>query len=321
MDRVSVRREYVHLPVGPHARLPLPARVAHLSRRVALAPLYWAAAHRLGTPGLAFQRRCASLATRLLQRRASVPRATILQLLTAPMDSVRYFEFDFAWEALTRRPAGPRYLDVSSPRLLPLLLVAEHPAMRAELINPDRSDLEATRVLTAACGLEERISLRSCVVTEAPFAPASFDLITSISVVEHIPDDVAALRAIWALLRPGGRLVLSVPCAAEHYEEYVDFNEYRLLEADERGFVFAQRFYDEPLLAERVFGVTGRPVSARVFGEREPGAFARNREWKLSDPLYPSYREPFMVGREYRFFDRVADLPGIGVIAMEFVKP
>ncbi|MBO0891863.1 MAG: methyltransferase domain-containing protein, partial [Acidothermales bacterium] len=38
-----------------------------------------------------------------------------------------------------------------------------------------------------------------------------FDLVTAFDVVEHIEDDVAALRGLRAALVPGGRLVLTVP--------------------------------------------------------------------------------------------------------------
>jgi SAM-dependent methyltransferase len=44
-----------------------------------------------------------------------------------------------------------------------------------------------------------------------PFADASFDLVTSFDVLEHIDDDVAALRELARVLRPGGRVVMAVP--------------------------------------------------------------------------------------------------------------
>jgi SAM-dependent methyltransferase len=47
-----------------------------------------------------------------------------------------------------------------------------------------------------------------------PFAEASFDLVTSFDVLEHIEDDLAALRDLARVLRPGGRLVVAVPAFA-----------------------------------------------------------------------------------------------------------
>jgi ubiquinone/menaquinone biosynthesis C-methylase UbiE len=48
-------------------------------------------------------------------------------------------------------------------------------------------------------------------VTELPFADSSFDAVVLGEVIEHVADDVAALRESRRVLRPGGMLVLSVP--------------------------------------------------------------------------------------------------------------
>ena len=44
-----------------------------------------------------------------------------------------------------------------------------------------------------------------------PFETGSFDLVTILDVLEHIQDDVAMLAEIRRLLRPGGRMVATVP--------------------------------------------------------------------------------------------------------------
>ena len=44
-----------------------------------------------------------------------------------------------------------------------------------------------------------------------PFAPASFDHVIASEVLEHIPDDDRAMAEIARVLRPGGRLAVSVP--------------------------------------------------------------------------------------------------------------
>lgn len=48
-------------------------------------------------------------------------------------------------------------------------------------------------------------------LTQLSFADASFDLVLSFDVFEHIPDYRAALREVRRVLRPGGMFVMSVP--------------------------------------------------------------------------------------------------------------
>jgi len=48
----------------------------------------------------------------------------------------------------------------------------------------------------------------------------SFDSIIASEVVEHIEDDVTALKTIHSLLKPGGILVLDVPCFNLLYSEF-----------------------------------------------------------------------------------------------------
>jgi SAM-dependent methyltransferase len=46
---------------------------------------------------------------------------------------------------------------------------------------------------------------------QLPYDDASFDLVTALDVVEHLDDDVAGLKEIRRVLRPGGRALLFVP--------------------------------------------------------------------------------------------------------------
>jgi ubiquinone/menaquinone biosynthesis C-methylase UbiE len=48
-------------------------------------------------------------------------------------------------------------------------------------------------------------------VTCLPFGDASFDLVICSEVLEHIPDEKTAIREIIRVLKPGGKLVVSVP--------------------------------------------------------------------------------------------------------------
>ena len=47
-----------------------------------------------------------------------------------------------------------------------------------------------------------------------PYADASFDLVLATDVIEHVEDDMGALREIHRVLRPGGVVIVTVPAFA-----------------------------------------------------------------------------------------------------------
>lgn len=65
---------------------------------------------------------------------------------------------------------------------------------------------------------------------ELPWEDATFDLITCLDVIEHVPDDTAALAELLRVCRPGGWLLVTVPAyqalwsrhdeANHHYRRY-----------------------------------------------------------------------------------------------------
>jgi SAM-dependent methyltransferase len=72
--------------------------------------------------------------------------------------------------------------------------------------------------------------VRRARVEEIPWPDDSFDLITCLDVIEHTPDDVASLRELRRVARPGAALVVTVPAyqllwsshdvANHHYRRY-----------------------------------------------------------------------------------------------------
>jgi hypothetical protein len=273
-----------------------------------------------GCPGLSFRFRCWSLAMAHAIGKRRLPAIRLASLVIGPLDSVRYFEFAFAQECLDHALPST-YLDVSSPRLFPVLHLTRHPNSEMVMLNPDRGDLAETTALVSALGVTQRCRLEGRLISESGLSASTFDVITSLSVVEHIPDDTAALTAMWGLLRPGGRLVLTVPCAAKPYEEWADFNKYGLLDPSAEGLVFWQRFYSQACLETRIFAALGTPVRAVVYGERQAGNYDRNVQAKMHDAYYPIWREPWMMAREWRTFETIDQMPGVGVIGLMFVKP
>jgi len=295
--------------------------VLHAARGLALFPIYWLLAYIVNTPGMHFRRRCLWVAGKVMLGDSKRDRFwRTYELIVQPMDSLRYFEFDFAWRCLRSTNQG-RYLDVSSPRLLPLLFIENKSRIEAVLLNPDRKDLPTTRQMARELRVSERCQFVDKVIVETSFEDESFDLISSLSVVEHIPNDTAAIRKMWALLKPGGQLVLTVPCAQIASAEFVDRDEYELLGKGADGFVFWQRFYDDGLLQSRIFCVTGPPQETAIYGEKVAGTYAANVREKMSGEPYPTWREPFMMGRNFRVYESISQLPGMGVVGLLFVKP
>lgn len=304
---------------------PVQSTAVYMLRALAaltLAPACAVAAWLLGAPGMAAH--LASVKTGLallLSRGRRFPRWATFALVAWPLDSTRYAEFDAAIRALAPLGPGGDYLDVSSPRLLPLMVLQRHAAMQATILNPDVQDLPLTRALLEDAGLAGRCRFVDALLSPESAPAASADLITCMSVLEHIPEDRAVVAAMWQALRPGGRLVLTVPCKATAEEQYANLNQYGVLQTGADGLVFRQRLYSEACLAERVFTVTGPPAVVEVWGEREPGFILRDTLAKWSSLTYPFWSEPLRARARIVRYPSIGVLPGEGVAALTFVKP
>lgn len=72
------------------------------------------------------------------------------------------------------------------------------------------SDYNLLRLMRAAkLGIGARLFMAD--INDYPVADDSFDVIFFNHVLEHIPDDAAALREVRRILKPGGLLILGVP--------------------------------------------------------------------------------------------------------------
>jgi len=73
------------------------------------------------------------------------------------------------------------------------------------------SDYNPVRLSRAAAQRETLASLFMADATDYPAVDGAFDAIFFNHVLEHIPDDMAALREVRRIVRPGGLVVLGVP--------------------------------------------------------------------------------------------------------------
>lgn len=269
-----------------------------------------------GTPGTFFHLYLTKLGIKLLFK-GNFQRDLIL----FPMDSVRYFEFDFMWRVLKLKKNVSNYLDISSPRNFLIFLLSKEKKLQMTIANPDNNDLSKTKELIKICGFYSRCLFFNDFIENVQINHDTFDIISSISVLEHMPNksDYEAVKKMWQGVKRGGSLLISVPCAKEAFEEYLDYNEYNLLPKDENGFVFGQKFYDSKLLHQRIFSITGKPFRFKIYGEREKDIFVKNRAQKFMGK-YQFWKESYYVAKNFKYFQSLENLPGTGVIAMEFIK-
>lgn len=96
----------------------------------------------------------------------------------------------------------PRILDVGCGTGANLELLGQYGAAEGVDISP------AALAFCRARGLD---NVRLGEAEKLPYPDETFDLVTALDVVEHLDDDVAGLREMRRVLRPGGRALLFVP--------------------------------------------------------------------------------------------------------------
>lgn len=75
-----------------------------------------------------------------------------------------------------------------------------------------------------------------------PFSDASFDAVLCTEVLEHIPDPAETLREIHRVLKPGGKLLLTIPWSARFHYQPFDYHRYT------------------PSMLQQLFAAYGSPV-------------------------------------------------------------
>lgn len=71
------------------------------------------------------------------------------------------------------------------------------------------------------------LDVRSAPADALPFEDGSVDLVTCFDVLEHLDDDVAAVREVHRILRPGGAFVFSVPAYSWLWSRHDDAHQHR----------------------------------------------------------------------------------------------
>jgi SAM-dependent methyltransferase len=96
----------------------------------------------------------------------------------------------------------PRILDVGCGTGGNLLLLSKYGDAEGVDVSPDAVSFCRER------GLQK---VKQGTAEQLPYGDATFDLVTALDVVEHLDDDLAGLKEMRRVLRPGGRVLIFVP--------------------------------------------------------------------------------------------------------------
>lgn len=267
-------------------------------------PRLWRHSYRLG----------ARWAREGRHHRWSARRLAVNRLLV-PLDPWRYYELG----RLVDESYPGRWLDISSPKLLPSLLQREG---RGEWVCVDlfADEVDAWRVM------DPSLDLRVEDARALSFPDGSFDGCLCVSVVEHVTEDgdADAMAEMWRVLRPGGRVRLTTNVAATPREAVIDRPIYGKdnAETTDDGKVFFERHYSASDLSERLLRLPWEVVEQRYVRQRDPRIHARfHRAAPWSYALGGALR--FVCPANFAPVATPDDLrPGeMGVVLLELRKP
>jgi SAM-dependent methyltransferase len=216
--------------------------------------------------------------------RGRVPRHALTRI-AIPMDPSRYLEFPDVVAELGA-DGGARVLDLASPKLVAVELARR--GARVTSVDALEPEIGAWRELASR---QPGVTFEVGDGRRLRFEDGSFDRAYSISVIEHIAGggDAAALRELARVVRPGGRVVITMPYAAEYHEDWRDEPVYGSQEGV-NGRYFFERWYDDARLGQLVEAVPELVERGRRVTRMAPNwhrMFLRAFPWLL--PLGPVF--------------------------------
>ncbi|MBD0281634.1 MAG: class I SAM-dependent methyltransferase [Thermoleophilaceae bacterium] len=139
----------------------------------------------------------------------------------------------------------------ASPRILDAGCGTGRNLMEFRRLGPAEG-VDRSRQAVEFCQRRGLNGVREAAIEELPFGSGRFDLIFATDVLEHLPDDGAALAELRRVARPGARLIVTAPA-------------YRWLWSRHDSSWHHYRRYTRPLLRERVESHGWSPAVSTYF--------------------------------------------------------
>ena len=142
----------------------------------------------------------------------------------------------------------------------------------------------------------------------------SYDTVTSLWSSAGGEHNARGVRNLWRVLKPGGTLLLSMPCTANVAQSVAGK---RPDENSAPGSL--RRYHDAQRLERDIFQVIGQPQRYAIYGAQ--ASIATNESAGDDFDAPSETRGALEIGREWRCYANLHELPGPGVIVMKFTRP
>lgn len=206
--------------------------------------------------------------------------------VVVPLDPSRYLELPETRRELDAR-VGDRVLDLASPKLLAVVLSRE--GVEVTSVDQLQDEVDRWRRLTQG---ESHLRFEVADGRKLPYGDAAFDHAYSVSVLEHIPEqgDEIALRELARVVKPGGRIVITLPYATEAWDEFRDEPLYADHGPSPNGRYFFQRWYDDAGVDRLIAAAPSLEIRGRRVARLQPNLNSLyNRYFPWLVPLGPFF--------------------------------
>lgn len=188
-------------------------------------------------------------------------------LFFRPIDAVRYIEFAYIKKFIeANKLKDLKVLDLSSPYILSYILSKHNTVIKTDIDSSERKFIKEN----------DTLFFRIEDATALTFKDNTFNLVYSISVIEHIYEKyIDAIIEMLRVVTPGGFVYITFPVSNEYKEEWVKGAVYEMQHKQD-GKTFFQYRFDESSVQKMLHAVkenNGVIVQQDIFWESTEGAY------------------------------------------------
>lgn len=205
---------------------------------------------------------------RVWQSLPFMPLKTALKSLIRPVDAARYLEYSWMLEVLKQcgLKKDSDVLDVSSPFMMAYFLSRRHRVLKTDINAREGEQIKPTR----------KLRFEWSDATQMQYEDNHFDLVYSLSVIEHIYGGyLKAVQEMIRVTKPGGYVLITAPVSREHVEEWLNTEIYSDQKKISDKVFFQYRFSESDILALEATLHEHEIVTRQIFWEQHDGAYDR----------------------------------------------